>query len=338
MDTASNESKRSDEPAPVDQPSRQQTTGPGQRIREAREQAGLSVAEFATQLRLTVATLQALENDDFQTLREPVYVRGYYRKCAKLLPLSEQELIAAYDRRAVPKTAAAAVPSKLLLASSESEGRDLRALTRWLLAAILVIAAIAVVGVLFSRHEHGSTAPAVGASPATGNSEPSSGTAEGAAAKPADAAPAAPAEESNAPPAPSPATAVTPSPQPEAPARPEPARPAANSSLSEAAGGGVAAARPAVSPSSASAAEPTGGALVLDFHEQSWAEVFDASGKRLLSGMIRAGAHETLVGRLPYSVFLGNAPKVDVSFGGERVDLTGRVRDNATARFQIPLN
>ena len=90
----------------------------------------------------------------------------------------------------------------------------------------------------------------------------------------------------------------------------------------------------------APAASPEGGpgALVLEFKEQSWAEVFDASGKRLLSGMMQAGARQTLVGRLPYSVFLGNAPKVDVSFSGQRVELAGRIRDNATARFQIPLN
>jgi cytoskeleton protein RodZ len=91
-------------------------------------------------------------------------------------------------------------------------------------------------------------------------------------------------------------------------------------------------------PAAATVSEPGSSTLVLDFRDQSWAEVFDASGRRLLSGMLQAGAHQTLTGRPPYSVFLGNAPKVDVSFGGQHVDLSGRIRDNATARFQIPLN
>jgi cytoskeleton protein RodZ len=327
MDTASNESKRNDEPAPVDLLLRPQSGGPGPRIREARETAGLSVGEFATQLRLTVATLVALEGDDFQTLREPVYVRGYYRKVAKLLPLKEQDLIAAYDRVAVPRAAVAATPSKLLLASSESEGRDPRSLMRWLLAAVLVITALLVVGLLFSRHERAATAAVTGETPAAGSQEPPPGAAEGATPKPAGAAPntAAPATGPNA--QPSSGTAATPAPQPMAPAQPEPAHPAPTASDT---GSGLAPASPAAESGSAT--------LVLDFHEQSWAEVFDASGKRLLSGMMRAGAHEMLAGRPPYSVFLGNAPKVDVSFSGQHVDLGGRVRDNATARFQIPLN
>lgn len=75
---------------------------PGQMIRRVRERAGMSLEDLAGQIKLSRSTLDALERDDFAHLGQPVYVRGYYRKCAKILPLSEQELLAGYEARVAP--------------------------------------------------------------------------------------------------------------------------------------------------------------------------------------------------------------------------------------------
>lgn len=82
-------------PAPPPSP----LPSPGTQLRTAREAAGLTVEGFAAQTKLAISTLEALEGDDFGALLEPVYVRGYYRKCARLLGLSEDDLIAAYNTR-----------------------------------------------------------------------------------------------------------------------------------------------------------------------------------------------------------------------------------------------
>jgi len=275
--------------------------GPGRLIRRARERAGLSLGDLATQTRLTVATLDALERDDFNTLRESVYVRGYYRKCAKVLQVSEQDLIAAYDRIAHP-AASPSVPSKLLLVSGESE-RSFPAIGRSVIIAGLVIAGIAFVAVIVHR---GLTRPQPAASPAPAVVLPDAG-------QPAPAAAGAPGGQSLAAPAAAPAS---------------PAAPAGSAA-------GPAAVQ-APSPAGSSGAD--GDALVLDFRDRCWAEITDAAGKVLLSGMIRTGSHEVLSGKPPYTVFLGNAPKVDVSFGGKPVDLAGATRENDTARLQIPAN
>lgn len=94
--------------------------GPGRSIRVARERSQMTVEELATQTKLTRVTLEALERDDFEALNEPLYVRGYYRKCAKVLALSEAELIAGYERLVVPKAPQA--PTKLLLGSGPAMG------------------------------------------------------------------------------------------------------------------------------------------------------------------------------------------------------------------------
>lgn len=111
---------------------------PGQTIRVARERARLSLDELAAHTRLARSTLEALERDDFGALLEPVYVRGYYRKCAKLLEIDEERLVAAYNARVVPRALEA--PSKLRLASGTELGSSSRLpVSMAVLAAIVAV-------------------------------------------------------------------------------------------------------------------------------------------------------------------------------------------------------
>lgn len=116
--------------------------GPGQIIREARERARLSLDDMAAHTKLARSTLEALERDDYRALLEPVYVRGYYRKCAKVLEIEEQRLIAAYNARVVPKNPEA--PTKLRLASGTELGSSSRLpVSMAVLAAVIAIVACA---------------------------------------------------------------------------------------------------------------------------------------------------------------------------------------------------
>ncbi len=68
----------------------------------------------------------------------------------------------------------------------------------------------------------------------------------------------------------------------------------------------------------------------------SWIRIEDSNGKVLLSGTIPAGAHKTLRGTPPYSLFLGYAPGTTIEFAGSVVDLTPHTRQNSTARLTLP--
>lgn len=59
----------------------------GLRLRNAREQAGLSVADVAEKLRLKSVTVEAIEREDFDVLGAAVYVRGYFNSYARLVGL-----------------------------------------------------------------------------------------------------------------------------------------------------------------------------------------------------------------------------------------------------------
>jgi cytoskeleton protein RodZ len=93
-------------PAAATPPPAEAVPSPGALLRQARERAGLGADDLAGQLKLAKGTLEALERDDFAALSEPVYVRGYYRKIAKVLPVGEAELINAYNARLKPSPAA----------------------------------------------------------------------------------------------------------------------------------------------------------------------------------------------------------------------------------------
>ncbi len=276
---------------------------PGTMIREARERVHYSIDDMVAHTKLSRATLLALERDDAQAL-EPVYVRGYFRKCAKVLELSEERLIAAYQARVAPKLPEA--PAKLRLAS----GTELGSSSRFPVSISLLMAVIAVVACAFfwfARDQKVSypipsgvaDAPTVVAIP-----------------PPADAGitemPQAPADPA-ATAAGDPGTGIAPS------TAVEPANATAEAATPAGAGAAVAP-----------------GTLRLHYVKTSWVRVDDATGATLINETRSEGSEDTLNGQLPLSLFLGNAPGVEVEFEGRRVDVSPYVRGNNTARFTLP--
>jgi cytoskeleton protein RodZ len=59
--------------------------GVGRRLREAREAAGLGLAEVSSRLKMPLRVVQSLEDEDWARLGAPVYVRGQLRSYARLL-------------------------------------------------------------------------------------------------------------------------------------------------------------------------------------------------------------------------------------------------------------
>lgn len=67
-------------------------------------------------------------------------------------------------------------------------------------------------------------------------------------------------------------------------------------------------------------AEADAEALLLDFSEEAWVEVTDASGSKLLAKLQPAGSRVELTGQAPFSLMLGNAAATKVSYRGEEVE------------------
>lgn len=73
-------------------------TRTGDRLRLAREEAGLSLADVATRTRITQRHLQAIEKSDFTDLPGRTYITGFARAYARAVDLPEAEIGAAVRR------------------------------------------------------------------------------------------------------------------------------------------------------------------------------------------------------------------------------------------------
>jgi cytoskeleton protein RodZ len=71
----------------------------GAMLRQAREQRNLSVVDLARCLRLEPRVIERLENNRFDELPAPAFIRGYVRSIAKELDIDSSPLIAVFDLR-----------------------------------------------------------------------------------------------------------------------------------------------------------------------------------------------------------------------------------------------
>ena len=320
--------ENSDTPAPEEVPadSVSPVRSPGAMIRAARERTRISVEELASQIKLARPTLEALERDDFNQLLEPVYVHGYYRKCAKVLGLSDTELIEAYRSRAMPKQPSA--PSKLRLASGTELGSDNRLPVPMAIAAAVLASFFCVF--VWNMLKTSQDIPPPVALPVPPPVMPLPEPVTDPLAVPADPAAAAvvdPATGTAIPPASATATPAAPA----APASPTSPAPLPAPAAASPAAATAAPAAPAV------VSNAPDGSAVLNFSNTSWVRVDDSTGRTMLNGLLHAGDRQLLKGKLPFTVFLGNAPAVAVEFEGRPVDFAGLVTDNLTARFNLPM-
>ncbi len=74
--------------------------------------------------------------------------------------------------------------------------------------------------------------------------------------------------------------------------------------------------------------------LSLYFQADSWVEVHDARGERLIHQLARAGQTHALHGEAPFAVVLGYVPGVSLLLDGEAVDLA-KYQGRRLARFSV---
>ena len=76
-----------------------ETVLPGERLRRAREEKGLSQEEACKHLRLSTSYMRALEQDDYDRLPEAPFIKGYLRNYARFLGLPAEELARQFQQR-----------------------------------------------------------------------------------------------------------------------------------------------------------------------------------------------------------------------------------------------
>jgi cytoskeleton protein RodZ len=281
--------------------------GPGPRLRAAREAQGWTTARVAEELHLDAALVEALEQDAYDRLPQPAYVRGYLRAAARLLGLEESDLLDGYERSR-PQTPEPTPRPQIARRKERPSG------ALWL---IVAAAAFAVVAWVLWWPESEAPSPTVTVEPP---SLEAPAEAPAPAPEPLFLPPSEPAE-----------TLVEP-----AETLTEPVESLAAEPESAAIAGPAAEpAAPAATPEPVVVPATGEDLLRMRFVAPSWVEVTDANQARLLYGLIREGRTELLRGQAPFRVRLGNAPGVELEINGSPVDIAPRIRADNTARLTL---
>lgn len=78
-------------------PTHQAMAGCGERLKLAREAAGLSIDDVAARLHMPARVVRSLEAEDWSRLGAPVFVRGQVRSYSRLVGLTTAPMMAALD-------------------------------------------------------------------------------------------------------------------------------------------------------------------------------------------------------------------------------------------------
>ena len=282
----------------------------GELLRTARLSQDLTIEQLSTELRIEAKQLTALEDNRFERIGVPVFVKGYLKQYGLRLGLDVNDLLALYTKQ----TTLADVeiqPSRTIKLHDE------RQITSWVVAVVVLLAVVAGLGYWWWS---GGNFGAVLSTPVTPAAQPAALPADAERTTPPAAAPVATPRES-------PAVDV-PAPRLEQPAAPEP-QPAAMSA--------VAAAEPAAAADNAQAVPAVSVPLQFSFDSESWAEVTDARGERLLFGLNGAGRVVTVSGEPPFAIVLGNADSVRLTVDGEPYEIPRTGRQGNLARFAVDI-
>jgi len=273
----------------------------GERLRAGRERAGLSVAAAAEKLHLDLKVIEALEADRFAELGASVYVRGHLRRYGDFVGEQGPELVNAYSAKAEARPPP---PDLTQIPQAERRSDPRRLVTPLVGLGCALVLALAIWWVLAGT-KSGSIVTAETPQPAP---------AAAAAPVPTQAPPVQPASAGNANAHPGAATpAATPV-------------PAVNANAADAA-------RRETSTESAAPARET--RLRLELSNESWVEVYDARGERLFYDVAGAGSVQSIAGRPPLRVVLGNAAAVTVQVDGQARDIPAGALDGEGARFVV---
>jgi cytoskeleton protein RodZ len=365
--TAENEPTQDNEktePEAVKETEQKPSKGPGQILKEAREAKGLSQREVADQLRLRKQIIELLEADDYSTFSTPTFIKGYLRAYAKLLDLDDTELFQAYKAKGFQEVQSSQMQSFSRRKKHQENDNRLMLITY-----VVIIVVIALVIWWWQEPDLGFNEKANGtqesSEAAPTNADDEAGSVGGIEISSQPTEPQirpdeedavlesdVEAEDTN--------VAVESVQEPttedeELSSESAGDTSAGAESVTEETGNDSslesAEEAPPETQSAEADAEPVEAAqvpaeqpeqpeassasLVLEFSEECWVKIDDATGETQAVGVKAAGYRMPVPGEAPFSVTLCKPEAVNVSFNGNAVDMS-QFRTGRVARFTVP--
>lgn len=313
----------------------------GARLRNAREQIGLSQQAVAERLCLKVSTVRDIEEDKAPADLASTFLRGYIRSYARLVHIPEEELLPGLEKQA-PLRAAKVAPMQSFSLGKRRKKRDGWLMTfTWLVLFVVIGLSGAWWWQDHKAQQEEITTMADQSTAELNNNQSQSVPLDTATDQNSTTTSPSAVEttvtNTQAPAVTTPVPAVDPQQNAVVPpsqanvdtaATTTPAAPVATTTPDAAA--------PLPTDQAAvttPAADPN--ALVMNFTADCWLEVTDATGKKLFSGMQRKGGNLNLAGQAPYKLKIGAPAAVQIQYQGKPVDLSRFIRTNQVARLTL---
>ncbi|EKO3879008.1 DUF4115 domain-containing protein [Vibrio metschnikovii] len=286
---------------------------PGTLLKQKREALGLSQKQVADRLRLRVAIIRNIEDNQFDSDLVATFTRGYLRSYAKAVGLSAAEVVEAYEGHYVIE------PQEQKMQSfSKKTKRDQHDSRIMLITWVIVLVIIGMSSLWWwQNNQHNNlTSSSERSSLITEQTNPQSSSADPIL----DQLPTV--------------SDLTVGNEVSAVEQAEEEEAAVNDSRVEP----ILEAEPSITPAiteNTPVNADESNLLSMTFSADCWIQVKDATGKTLSTGVKKAGQSINVRGETPISVILGAPEGVSVTFASEPVDLSGYT-SGRVARFTLP--
>lgn len=337
--------------------------GVGDQLKAAREARRMSLGEVSQAIKISPRVLEQVEANAWGEMPGHTFARGMVRSYAKLLQIDPEPLLKSLEDAPLPKLPLLDIPSPTQAAlpvAGQAQRRDRLTVAAGVLLVVLAALAYFIVpdrwlekssDNLASPEGSLASPPATLVPPVSPNAAPEASSSSAPAAPGSEVPPGQnlgspteatsglvvqPAQQPQTMPAQLPPAGYIAPPASVSPptpiAAPTPVTPAGKSAAP------VPATAPAQPTSSGQVIpaplQPAAAGLAFRFTGTSWIEVKDKDGAVLLAGNFDAGISRQIKGAGPFSVALGNADAVVVSYRGQPVDLKPHTRQKV-ARFKL---
>ncbi|HIC8861074.1 TPA: cytoskeleton protein RodZ [Aeromonas hydrophila] len=297
-----------------------QAVGPGQLLRNAREQLGWTREQVASRIHLRLTLIAAIESDTYDKHTSHTFIRGYLRTYAKLVGIPEETILAAYDKLGLTPPDNIDMQSFSRRSRQQANDSRLKVVT-WLVILVLIALSVAWWWQSTARRSAGDEALAATEMGATSNT-PS-----------ATVPPAVDVADPVVAPATSAAAATSVDPVASAAATTLPVDASSAVAITAVATSAATATQPAADTATSEPAKVP--QLKMSFTADCWLDVKDAKGKTLFSGLKKANDELVLEGPEPLKFIIGAPMAVNIEYQGKSIDMS-RYNNGRTARLSLP--
>jgi cytoskeleton protein RodZ len=333
--------------------------GPGERLQAARIKKSLSLKDVAGRMHLSPSILKAIEENNFDEITAPIFVKGYLRAYARIVSLGEDEMIQQYIDFYSEEDPPINTTSHMVPELSATDTR-----IKWTTYFVIVVLGVLLTAWWWNKQQNQEVPLSLdvqsshldenASTEAVVDSDIQAGSETSIAADVTTAVVESESAESSD----APVTAAADSSAEIDPAADEVVEPvveelAETDAVTEQGTSAAAVALPLETDSSPTTDEPELQAvagtrdqpaqvapsgsdkLKIIIHADTWADVKDSNNYQLIYDLLRADSSVELTGDAPFTVFLGNGHGVEILVNGEEVGFSARIRDDNTARIDI---